>query len=128
MPFVFKSIKTSFHSNLKRQIEKSHMADDVSNLGLILKMFYDKCYLAVLNNCQSSGKFFIIIIIYFFNYYYIIIIIIINDNFFNLEPATKLLWCVLNNHLPHYQFNKLTSVFYASVLLLIMNCVITLSK
>ena len=27
-----------------------------------------------------------------------------------------------------YQFNKLTSVFYASVLLLMINCVMTLSK
>ena len=41
--------------------------------------------------------------------------------------------CATSLFLPHFDvicdlFNKLTSVFYASVLLLIMNFVITLSK
>ena len=47
MPFVSKSIKTSCHSNLKRKFENSHVTDDVITLGLILKIYYDKCYLAV---------------------------------------------------------------------------------
>ena len=34
----------------------------------------------------------------------------------------------VNNSVPVNQFNKLTSVFHASVLLLIMNFVIALSK
>ena len=47
MPFVSKPIKASCHSNLKRKFGNSHVNDDVITLGLILKIFYDKCYLAV---------------------------------------------------------------------------------
>ena len=50
MPFVSKSIKTSCHNNLKRKFGNSHVTDDVITLGLILKIFYDKCYLAVVSN------------------------------------------------------------------------------
>ena len=49
MPFVSKSIKTSCHNNLKRKFGNSHVTDDVITLGLILKIFYDKCYLAVMS-------------------------------------------------------------------------------
>ena len=45
---------------------------------------------------------------------------------FHFSPTlTSWCWC---SHLFYYQFNNLMSVFHASVLLLIMNFVITLSK
>ena len=56
MPFVSKSIKTSCHNNLKRKFGNSHVTDDVITLSLILKIFYDKCYLAVVMANNSRYK------------------------------------------------------------------------
>ena len=46
----------------------------------------------------------------------------------NYLRASRLCSCTLSYETQTDQFNKLTSVFYTSVLLLMINCVITLSK
>ena len=40
----------SCHNNLTRKFGNSHVTDDVITLGLILKIFYEKCYLVVVSN------------------------------------------------------------------------------
>ena len=48
--------------------------------------------------------------------------------FFFVTFDSLVMFCLDYGHCSAYIFNKLTSVFHASVLLLIMNFVITLSK